>query len=252
MTSLEAACLIFICVFGGAIIGVLLKRSLPEYHRDVDTKDVVKLVMSLLSTMAALVLSLLIVAAHTFYDVQQSEIQRLGVNIVLLEEVLLRYGPETQPAREALARDVTGMALDVSPVEGVGVSRLMDSNGIRSGGDFFGELQKLNPHTDAQRFDETTAASLATSIASTRLLIHDQVHSAVPVPLILVLVAWLTILFIGFGIFAPLNGTVVVALFVGAASVAAAVFLILEMSHPFGGLLSISSSPILNALAQIK
>ncbi len=44
--------------------------------------------MSLLSTMVALVLSLLIVAAHTFYDVQQSEIERLGVNIVLLEQAL--------------------------------------------------------------------------------------------------------------------------------------------------------------------
>jgi hypothetical protein len=93
---------------------------------------------------------------------------------------------------------------------------------------------------------------LATSIASTRLLIHDQAHSAVPTPLIVILVSWLTILFIGFGVFAPLNGTVAAALFVGAMSVAAANFLILEMSHPFSGLLSISSSPILSALGQIK
>ena len=75
MSFPEVALLIFFCVLGGAILGILLQRNLPAYHRDADSKDVVRLVMSLLSTMAPLVLSLLIVAAHTFYDVQRSEIQ---------------------------------------------------------------------------------------------------------------------------------------------------------------------------------
>ncbi len=144
------------------------------------------------------------------------------------------------------------MAKDISPVEGVGVGTLMNAKVFHSVGDFFGEFQKLTPATDAQRFDDNTAASLATSIASTRLVIHDRAHSTVSEPLIVILVSWLTILFIGFGVFAPLNGTVVAALFVGAMSVAAANFLILEMSHPFSDLLSISISPILSALEQIK
>jgi hypothetical protein len=144
MTSLEIALLIFLSVFGGAIAGVLLRSYLPAYHRDADSRDVVKLVMSLLSTMAALVLSLLIVAAHTFYDVQQSEIQRLGVNIVLLEQVLLRYGPETQAARLALRRDVTAMAMAISPVEGVGVGALMNSKGFYSAGDFLWRISKTH------------------------------------------------------------------------------------------------------------
>jgi hypothetical protein len=50
MTSLEIALLIFVSVFGGAMAGVLLQRYLPADHRDADSKDVVKLVMSLLST----------------------------------------------------------------------------------------------------------------------------------------------------------------------------------------------------------
>ena len=48
-------------------------------------------------------------------------------------------------------------------------------------------------------------------------------------PLLVVLVLWLTVIFISFGLFAPFNATVVSSLFVSALSVSGAIFLILEM-----------------------
>ena len=65
------------------------------------------------------------------------------------------------------------------------------------------------------------------------------------------LVFWVSVLFLGFGLFARFNATVTVALLVGALSVAGAIFLILELSEPYHGLMRISDEPLRNAMAQI-
>jgi hypothetical protein len=58
-------------------------------------------------------------------------------------------------------------------------------------------------------------------------------------------------LFVEFGLFAGINATVIVALMIGALSVSSAIFLILELSRPYLGLMRISGAPLRNALAQI-
>lgn len=63
-----------------------------------------------------------------------------------------------------------------------------------------------------------------------------------------VVIAWLAILFVSFGLFAPANGTAVAALMVSALAVAGAMFLILELDQPFGGLINIPSAPMHSAL----
>ena len=55
-------------------------------------------------------------------------------------------------------------------------------------------------------------------------------------------------LFLGFGLFTRFNTTVTVALLVGALSVAGAIFLILELSDPYHGLMQISDEPLRNAM----
>jgi nitric oxide reductase large subunit len=62
---------------------------------------------------------------------------------------------------------------------------------------------------------------------------------------------WLAIIFLSFGLHAPPNATVVTALFLCALSVSGAIFLILELDRPFSGLMQISSAPLSNALAQL-
>ncbi len=48
--------------------------------------------------------------------------------------------------------------------------------------------------------------------------------------MLVILICWLTILFVSFGLFAPRNATVVTVLFVCACSMSAAIFLILELN----------------------
>jgi hypothetical protein len=58
-------------------------------------------------------------------------------------------------------------------------------------------------------------------------------------------------LFLGFGLFARINTTVIVAFLTGALSVSSASFLILELNQPYTGLMRISDAPLRNALAEI-
>jgi hypothetical protein len=244
------ALVVFACVFGGALLGVGLHLRLPEHHRDQDSKDVVKLVMGLVGTMAALVLSLLIASAHTFYQTQQAELRQLSADVVLLDQVLDHFGSQAQSARRLLLVDVVEVIRSSSPVEGAG-GEIARRNAAGST-NLFDEVQGLKPVNPGQGFDQSRALSLLTTIGSIRLLIHEQTSSPLPDVLIVVLVVWLSLLFVGFGLFAKVNFTVLGALFLGAISVATAIFLMLEMSHPYSGLMQISNEPLQNALEQLR
>jgi hypothetical protein len=76
--------------------------------------------------------------------------------------------------------------------------------------------------------------------------------SSIPKPFLVVLVFWATILFVSFGLFAPRHATAIAVLFVCALSIAAALFIILEMDHPFGGFIRIPSAPARSALANMR
>ena len=56
------------------------------------------------------------------------------------------------------------------------------------------------------------------------------------------------LLFLSFGLFGPRNWIVFLTLMVSACSMAAAIFLVLEMNSPLGGLMKISSAPLRKAL----
>src|SRR6266436_1096282 len=104
---MAVAGIVFACVFGGALLGMFLRGALPEHHLSGDTKDVVKVAIALIATMGALVLSLLISTAKSAYDTRSSEVVQMSSDILLLDRMLARYGPEAKDARSLLRRSVT-------------------------------------------------------------------------------------------------------------------------------------------------
>jgi membrane-bound ClpP family serine protease len=66
-----------------------------------------------------------------------------------------------------------------------------------------------------------------------------------------VLISWLVIIFFSFSMLAPTNAPAVLALLISALSVCGAIFLILELDRPFGGLIGLSSEPLVKALDQV-
>ena len=91
---------------------------------------------------------------------------------------------------------------------------------------------------------QARALTVASDLEQTRFLISAQSGDPVPAPFLATLIAWLAIIFASFGLFAPSNATLMVVLFLLAASASAAIFLILDLSQPFSGLMTVSSAPL--------
>jgi hypothetical protein len=98
--------IVFALVFGSALLAMLVHRLLPEEHLSSDSKDVVKLGIALVATMSALVLSLLVASAKSAFDTRSNQLVQVSADIILLDRVLARCGPETKDARSLLQRSV--------------------------------------------------------------------------------------------------------------------------------------------------
>ena len=249
MNSIAVSLIVFTCVFGGALLGMLLRAVLPEHHLGSDSKDIVKLGMGLVGTMAALVLGLLVASAKGSYDVQGSELTQLSANVVLLDRILAHYGPETKEARDLL-RGVVARLLD--RMWSRDHERPAESDPPSAGGEaLYEKIQGLSPKDDSQRWLQTQALNIAIGIGQTRWSMYEQGTTSVSVPLLVVLVLWLTLILGSFGLFAPANATVITSLCLSALSVSGAVFLILEMYSPYSGVIQVSSAPLRAALAHL-
>jgi hypothetical protein len=223
----------FACVFGGALLGMFLRGVLPEHHQSADSKDVLKLLLGLIGTMAALVLGLLIATAESSYATRSSEFTQMSANIILFDRVLAHYGPETKDARALLQRSVARGLHRIQPENGAPPAKF---DPTAAGAEIlYDKIQQLTPQNDAQRSIQAQALTMAINLAQTRWLLFEQSGSSIPMPFLVVLVFWLSVIFTSFGFFAPRNATVVVALLLGALSVSAAIFLILELAQPFPG-----------------
>jgi Protein of unknown function (DUF4239) len=249
MSSIVVSLTVFVCVFGGALCGIFVRRTLPQDHLSADSRQVVTMSMGLVATMAALVLGLLVSSAKSFYDAQSAELTQMSTKVILLDRVLAHYGPETKEVRDVL-RDVVSGGIDrIWPQESTQPSELRaPSTGSES---LIVKIQALSPKDDQQRSLQTQALSIVMGLTQTRWLMYEQEANSVSKPILVILVFWLTAIFISFGLFAPRNATVITALFVAGLSVSGAIFLILEMYAPFGGLIEISSASLRKGLAQL-
>jgi hypothetical protein len=225
---------------------MVLHTILPEQHLSADSKDVIKLGMGLIATMSALVLALLTNSAKGSFDTQRNELTQMSASIILLDRVLAHYGPETKDARDLLKETVNNMINRMWPEEGSGPQ--LQPVAAEA---FYDKIQALSPQNDVQRQLQAQAVKISIDIGQSRWLLFEQGGRSIPMPFLVLLIFWVTVIFLSFGLFAPRNATVIVTLFLCALSLSGAIFLILELDHPFGGLVSISSAPLRSALSQI-
>ncbi len=252
MSSLTISCIVFACIFGGTLLGMLLRVLLPEKHLSAESKDLMKLGMGLLGTMTALVLGLLIASAKSSFDTQRNGLAQLSANIIMLDRTLAHYGSETNEARAMLRASVADMLQRSWPQENPQSGQAEAKSGTEGRYEgLYEKIQDLAPKTDAQRALQAQALKTGTDIAQTRWLLFAQKGSSIPTPFLVVMVCWLTLILGSFGLFAPPNATVFITLLVCALAVSSAVFLILELDRPFDGMIQISSAPLRGALAQL-
>jgi ABC-type multidrug transport system fused ATPase/permease subunit len=116
----------------------------------------------------------------------------------------------------------------------------------------YDEILKLAPQTEAQRSLQARAIASLQEVGKTRLLLFTEAGTTIPMPFLVVLIFWLAVIFVSFSLFADNNATTTAALCIFALSASAAIFLILELSQPFTGLMTISGEPLRNALAPLN
>ena len=251
MSAIGIASLTFACAFGGALLGSFIRSLLPPTHLSKESQDVMRLGMGLVATMTALLLGLVTASARSSFDIQDAAIRTSAANILTLDRLLARYGPETTPTRDLLRRAVAFRVESTWPDDGSAGSGLTRTQAAPALEAIENQILQLSPATDAQRWFKSEALKLSEEVLKTRWRILGSQGGAVPRLFLVVVIFWLTVTFTSFGLYAPSNASVIAVLLVAAISVAAAVFLILELDGPFDGLIKISSGPLRFALAQL-
>jgi Protein of unknown function (DUF4239) len=251
VNPLAIALIVFGCVLTSALFTLFLRTILPEHHLNKDTKDVVMLTMGLIATMAALVLGLLIASAKTSFDLENTGIQQAAANIIMLDRSLARYGPETKEIREKLQRLIADRIHQIWLEGGSAPEKVGSPEKTRVAEGMADAIRKLSPKTESQREIQSRTLQITHELMGTRWLVLVEMLNPIPPLFLVVLAFWLCILFAGFGLFSPRNATVIVAFVLCALAVSSAIFLILEMNNPFGGLIKISSLPMRYALSQL-
>jgi len=245
MSSLTISLLTVVLIFGGVLAGQWLQRQLPRHHLDKDSQEIVKLGAGVIATITALVLGLLVNSAKSTFDDLNAGLKQGSAKTMQLDRLLAQYGPEAQNVREQLKRSVLAT---VEKAQGRRAAEVIQpatslTNRVEA---IQALLKGLTPRTDDQRQLLSQAQQIAFDVAQARWLFLEEARSELPLPLLVILVFWLTVLFMCFGLLAPRNATVLVVLFVCACSMAAAIFLLLELNHPLDGFIRISPTPLVN------
>lgn len=250
MGSLVTGVIAFACVLGGALVGMFFRTQVPDEYQGAESKDVVRLVMGLVVTTVALTLGLLVGSAKSFYDTQNAEIAQLAANCIMLDRILGNYGPEAADARAEL-RTVLAHQLERTGRMASSKSYIDIRSGVQVGDTLFDKIERLSPKDDSQRYFRQLALNRGIQLSDLRWLMYVQ--NTVPFPrfLLIMLVGWLALLFLSFGIFAPRNPLVLAGLFVSAIVVCGAIVLILAMYKPQGLLIRVSDAPVRATMEQL-
>ena len=249
MNAAVIAGIAFVGIFGTTLLGMRLRSALPDHHLSAETKETVRVGMGLAVTMTALLLGLLVATAKGSYDTQRSQVIQMAGKVGYIERLLTVYGHETAETRQLLRVSTEGFIqklwLDARSQEAPGDSALSGGHALYS------SIHKLAPQNDEQRALKSQALDTVTDLAKTRWLLVAQADTSIPTPLLIMVVVWLAIIFLSFGLFAPTNRTVVVTMIIVSLVVSSALFLILELDRPFDGVIQVSSAPMRNALSAL-
>jgi len=259
---------LFVGCLAAALLGLWLRPSLADQHLDDEARGVVTNITGLMSAMAALLLGLLVASGQDTYNSVSDELDMIAANLVALDRSLRQFGPEAEPARATLYR-VWKKEVDLiwPPTGGTNLPAITSvrgatGNGRLAGpaiaersleqGEFADQVHRLEAKSDVQKHLLREMLEMMSQNARTRVLISSQATNDLPTPIIIVLTFWLVTLFLTFGLLARSNPVVSMSLVIGAASVAGAFFVVLELSHPFGGLMTANDRSLRAALVAIS
>jgi len=251
MTPREIGLIIMACIFGSALLGIGLRKLLPDHHVGDDAKDIVKLGLSLIGTLSALVMGLLISSASASFNAVSGELTSVTVKVLQLDHLLYQYGPDANEVRSLLARNFGATVDFIFSRDPAKRESMIHPNAASRQDEVQAGIRHLAPGTDEQRELRSRALDLAYDAGAERWYLVLQHAGTISTPVLAVLVSWLCVIFFGWGLFAPRHALMMSALFTFASCATLAIFLVLELDSPFEGWVRVSDAPMRMALAQI-
>src|SRR6202162_901338 len=151
MNALVISLLVFALIFGGALVGMVVRPLLSEHHLQPDSKDVVKMATGLIGTLAALVLGLLIASANSSFDQKTNQVRELTATVILLDDLLMQYGPEATSLRQILRHSIPPMADRIWQEQAHTSSTPARFESSVEAWAFYDAVERLSPNNDTQR-----------------------------------------------------------------------------------------------------
>jgi uncharacterized protein with PQ loop repeat len=234
---------------GAMWLGSRIRRRLPQHHLSSDTKDTVKVAMGLVTTMTALILGLLVSSAKTTYDTARSEVMQMATKVAYVDRMLALYGPEAADTRRQLRDALVAAMRRMWPEEHDVPAKLEPDT--QTGDALFTAMHELTPRTDLQRDIKAQCVTILAEVGQLRTLLQVQSAQSISPALLVAVEGWLVMIFLASSVVAPPTYTATIAMVAAAISVSGALFLILELDQPFGGLIGIASEPMTLALSHL-
>lgn len=247
MSPTVTATIAFVLILGGTLIGTLVRGRMPEHHLTGDSKEVIRLATALVATLTGLVLALMFASTRTSFEHTSASVSRLAVDFAELDEILEDYGPDAAPIRRQLRADVGPVIDSIWQEDALAAGRQPPSRKSHGAG-ALSMIRELQPKTPIQAAIQARALQISGDISQMRLGLLAQPPDSVSTPFMVVLVLWLIFIFTTFAMSSKPNVTLTVVLGVCILSACAALYLILELGLPFGGLMQVSSESLRGAL----
>ncbi|MFG1358723.1 bestrophin-like domain [Xanthobacter pseudotagetidis] len=258
MSSVLVALIVFLSLFGGAMLGMWVARRLAEHHLAKETQDAVKLGVGMVVAVSSLILGLMTASVKGNFDATSRDVQQFATYLITLDGTLRDYGPPAEPARAALlgfTRHLLAASWQITdPLADGRPKVVLDKPDPWAQVAFSGvikAIRALAPGTPLEVDLKAEALERGRTLSVLRWTVIEESVTTVPPIFTAVLIVWLTLIFMSFGLFAPVNRVSVVAFMLCAVCLAGAIFLILEMSSPFDGLIYVSPASMEHALAQM-
>jgi hypothetical protein len=176
-------------------------------------------------------------------------VKQITANLIILDNLLAQYGPDATPIRKGMRDAIGGFAEKIWREKQARTKQPFEANAASE--QIYVAIQSLQPKTDLQKSLQARAVQTSTELAQTRMLLFVGSGDLIPTPFLVILVFWLMLIFVSFSMFTQLNTTVTGFLSLFALSASCAIFLILELSRPFTGLMMIDGDPLRNAFAPL-
>jgi len=217
--------IVSVCLLAAVSIGMWFRRFLPEDHLSVESRDTVKLAMGLVATMAALLLGLLVSSAKTSYDTTRLQVMEVASKFALLDRVLAIYGPHAAEVRGQLRALMQASTRRLWPHDADHLAPAMPRTQV--GNAFYAAVLKLQARDDTERTLKAQAESMTLELGQIRSLMEAESVPSISKLMLVVVVLWLVMIFLGFSLIAPPNVTANFALIASALCAAGAIFLLL-------------------------